>query len=278
MTLGIYQIENKINGKIYIGSCSDENLHIEGRIEHGHFYRLRRGTHPNPKLQYAWNKYGEENFSWSILQEITDTTNILEIETEWLHKTKCYETGYNIAKDVLAPMKGRKMSEEAKAKIGSKHRNRIVSEETRDKLRNRIISKETRRRISEAVKGRTFSEEQRINLSRGQYKRYRQLRGEEFTEEAFQQYLVDREAKELKKGPMSNETREQWREKLRSANLGKKLSLETREKMRQSQRARFDKESKKVVSEESRKKMSEAQKNRFKNKEERDKIWAKRKK
>lgn len=269
MTLGIYQIRNNINGKIYIGSCSDELNQIEGRIEYGHFYRLRKGTHPNPKLQYAWNRYGEDNFSWSILQELTDTTNILDIETEWINKTGCYKNyiGYNIAKDALAPMKGRKMSEEAKKKIGDKSRGRLVSDETRKKMKNRVISEETRQKIREGNLGKKVSEETRINLSRAQYKRHHK----EFSEEEFQTYLLKRDEPKIFK------SKEEWKQKLRDANLGKKHSEETKKKMRESQRKHFDSTPRRSVSEESKKRMSEAQKKRFEDKNEREKIWKSRK-
>lgn len=280
MTLGIYQIRNGINGKIYIGSCSDELNQIEGRIEYGHFYRLRKGTHPNPKLQYAWNKYGEDNFSWSILQELTDITDILDIETEWINKTGCYkdDIGYNIAKDALAPMKGRKMSDEAKKKIGDKSRGKKISEEHKEILRNRIVSEDTKKKIREARSKQIFSEEHKINFSRAQYKRQRAMRGEEFSEEIFQEYLNNKERKlETKRKPMSDIRRKEWKQKLRDANLGKRVSEETKQKMRDSQRKHFDSTPRRSVSEESKKRMSEAQKKRFEDKNEREKIWKSRK-
>lgn len=59
MTSGIYAIVNTINGKVYIGSSKS----VEGRCN-GHFRDLRNHKHYNVKLQRAWNKYGEQSFSY----------------------------------------------------------------------------------------------------------------------------------------------------------------------------------------------------------------------
>lgn len=62
---GVYKITNLINGKFYIGSSS---YSINYRIK-THIQRARLGKHENSYIQRAWNKYGEENFSFEILEE-----------------------------------------------------------------------------------------------------------------------------------------------------------------------------------------------------------------
>ena len=57
MNCGVYQIKNTLNGKAYIGSSKN----IKRRLGI-HRSMLRRGTHRNPHLQNAWNKYGESAF------------------------------------------------------------------------------------------------------------------------------------------------------------------------------------------------------------------------
>ena len=54
MTIGIYQIQNKINGKIYIGQSID----IEKRLKQ-HLRYLRKSQHYNSHFQNAFDKYGE---------------------------------------------------------------------------------------------------------------------------------------------------------------------------------------------------------------------------
>ncbi|MHA1342378.1 MAG: GIY-YIG nuclease family protein [Promethearchaeota archaeon] len=59
---GIYQILNKINNKIYIGSAVD----LKQR-KNSHFNTLDKNKHWNKYLQRSYNKYGKENFKFQIL-------------------------------------------------------------------------------------------------------------------------------------------------------------------------------------------------------------------
>ena len=148
---GIYKITNKVNGKFYIGSSID----IKKRWWK-HKWLLESKRHKNQYLQSAWDKYGEENFVFSVLLE-TKEELLLEKEQELLDKTKCYnkEVGYNIAKDAVASMRGKKHSAHTKSKISST-------------LTGRTFSKETRQRMSEACKGRKHTEETRRKISEAQ--------------------------------------------------------------------------------------------------------------
>ena len=64
MKIWIYQIKNKVNNKIYIGSTTN----LERRWEN-HIHQLKNNIHHSIKLQIAWNKYGEDNFEFSIIEE-----------------------------------------------------------------------------------------------------------------------------------------------------------------------------------------------------------------
>ena len=66
--MGIYQIKNLVNGKIYIGSSVD----LKRRRKH-HFVDLRRNVHHCKYLQRAWNKYGETKFKFEILEIVEET-------------------------------------------------------------------------------------------------------------------------------------------------------------------------------------------------------------
>ena len=63
---GIYMITNYVNNKRYIGSSKN----IAQRLW-THRSNLRHNTHSNEHLQHAWNKYGEENFNFTILEKCT---------------------------------------------------------------------------------------------------------------------------------------------------------------------------------------------------------------
>jgi GIY-YIG catalytic domain len=89
---GIYQIRCKVNGKIYIGSAVALNARwLKHRTD------LRRGKHRNSHLQFAWDKYGEESFDFSVL-EFATRGSLLQVEQNWIDKTGCAnrKIGFNI--------------------------------------------------------------------------------------------------------------------------------------------------------------------------------------
>ncbi|MEO5886405.1 MAG: GIY-YIG nuclease family protein [Anaerolineales bacterium] len=84
---GVYQIRCACNDKIYIGSA----VNMDDRCEH-HRSSLRRGDHPNPHLQAAWDKYREENFEFMALETV-NRIDLLYAEQNWLDKTQSYARG-----------------------------------------------------------------------------------------------------------------------------------------------------------------------------------------
>lgn len=92
MKSGIYKIENLINGKIYVG----KTLHLNKRFKE-HLWELKKGKHFNEYLQNSWNKYGEENFKFSILEEVSNKDILYEKELEWILRLKANDSkyGYN---------------------------------------------------------------------------------------------------------------------------------------------------------------------------------------
>ena len=90
MSIGIYKIQNLLNGKVYIGQSVD----IEKRWS-VHKTELKNNYHYNTHLQNAWNKYGEENFEFSVVEQCNiDQLNQKEIY--WISKFDSYEDGYNL--------------------------------------------------------------------------------------------------------------------------------------------------------------------------------------
>lgn len=87
---GIYKIVNHKNNKIYIGYAS---ISLGDRRD-SHFACLRNGYHFNKDLQDDFNKYGEENFSFEVV-EVIDSDDI-EVFKE---KEKYYIKQYNTIKD-----------------------------------------------------------------------------------------------------------------------------------------------------------------------------------
>lgn len=88
---GIYQIENILTGKKYVG-CSKN---IKKRFTQHKAY-LNRKKHPNSRLQSAWNEHGADIFKFSLIEAITDECGaLLEREKHWINHYKSNEDGYN---------------------------------------------------------------------------------------------------------------------------------------------------------------------------------------
>jgi len=141
---GIYKITNIVNNHAYVGSATN----VKRRwIEHKS--KLSLNKHGNSHLQNAYNKYGSENFEFSILEDVVDNDKLLEREQFYIDTLN---PEYNI----------RKIAEN---NFGLKH-----SQESKNKISNsgkgKTRSGQTKQRISEALQGRILSQEHRDNLSR----------------------------------------------------------------------------------------------------------------
>lgn len=94
MGCGIYRIINSTDNKVYIGS----SLNVKNR-EYKHFWMLRRDKHDNSFLQNSFNKHGESNFKFEVL-EICNPLELIERENFYIDyfKSSIPEYGYNLAK------------------------------------------------------------------------------------------------------------------------------------------------------------------------------------
>lgn len=77
---GIYCIINLVNNKQYIGSSK---LLRKRLLQHKR--DLRRNNHCNKKLQYSWNKYGEDSFYCIVLEYCN---NLIEAEQFYIDNLK----------------------------------------------------------------------------------------------------------------------------------------------------------------------------------------------
>lgn len=79
---GIYKITCKTTDVVYIGSAS---ISFKDRWKK-HKQRLRNQYHENSYLQNAWNKYGEDDFLFESLEDLSeyDESYIKERESYWL--------------------------------------------------------------------------------------------------------------------------------------------------------------------------------------------------
>lgn len=182
----VYVIENGEAPGIYVGST----VNLERRWGTHRLY-LRRGTHHNPRLQNAWNKYGEDAFRLKTVFIGTEQA-AREVEQDMLNGGMWGDAGcYNAARDVVSPTKGRTLSFEHRARIGAanaralrgkrlspEHRARL-SESGKGKKAGQPLSLEHRAKLSAAKQGqkrRPFTEETLARMSAAQLKRYQDAR------------------------------------------------------------------------------------------------------
>ena len=134
-------------GKVYIGSSTS----TEKRFRE-HKNELKRNLHCNSYLQRAWNKHGENNFKFEII-EITNPDFLMERELYWFEKTNCCNPkyGFNIAINPTNGVCGRKHGEKSKLKI-------------REARKHQIFTYKDRLKMSIASKGKNKSETHKENI------------------------------------------------------------------------------------------------------------------
>jgi group I intron endonuclease len=164
MARGIYKIINVLNNKFYVGSAEDFT-----RRKRVHWWMLRRGNHANKHLQAAWLKYGEQAFTFVIVEELAIDADVLAAENIWLKEHVGKEYCYNIATDATSPqtgMYGEKNSmwgktfshtDEAKAKIAAASAARVQTDEEKAKrrksMRGHHVAASTKAKISATLSG-----------------------------------------------------------------------------------------------------------------------------
>ena len=111
--IGIYGIRNKVNNKIYVGKTG---MNFGDRWD-SHKALLRNNKHDNPYLQNAWNKYGEQNFEFIVIEDC-NVDKLNEREMYWIKYYKDKNLAYNIHDGGDGGHNlGKHLSEETKRKI-----------------------------------------------------------------------------------------------------------------------------------------------------------------
>ena len=205
---GIYRILNLVNKKCYIG----QTRNFIKRFSR-HRLDLRENKHENQYLQNAWNKYGEENFEFSIIESNIEYERLNELEEYYIYFynsfTDSNKSGYNLTK---GGQKNRGISESTKEKIKKERtgkklnlsdEGRIRKSESMKKLwaedevyRNKIlnsligrpVSDETKEKIRVGNKGKIISEEQKKNHSLKMKGRIGPNKGKKYSDEIKQSF------------------------------------------------------------------------------------------
>lgn len=142
----IYQITNMVNGKYYIGSAESF-----ARREWQHKYDLKKGTHKNPRLQAAWNKYGADAFVFEVLEEVAVGRESFDVENTYLMKCVGQANCYNINADAYKPRLGQVHSDLTKARIRA---NRTAPAGEDHYRYGQKVSAEVRKKIGATQRGK----------------------------------------------------------------------------------------------------------------------------
>lgn len=158
----IYKIENKVNGKFYIGSTQNSLKKRKGE----HLSELRGNYHGNRYLLNSWNKYGEENFEFETIEDFKfpqhyNRDYIYEyVISREMYYISILKPHYNLAKEIRGGKLGRVVSEEEKEYLRKLFTGKKVSEETKIKIRiaraKQVITEEHKRKIGLKSKGNKY--------------------------------------------------------------------------------------------------------------------------
>jgi len=181
---GIYAITHVASGKQYIG----QSVNISQRWAQ-HRFELRRNHHKSRHLQHAWNKYGADAFSFTVLEYVEPGDDLIVrlTEREQFHMDASFSEqgsrGYNYVPAGGSNL-GYRHSPETREHMREAARKRASSPETLEKIRaaaqnrpaywhvNQSTShrgtkwSEARRAAWEANRGRGLSEAQQRLIER----------------------------------------------------------------------------------------------------------------
>lgn len=167
MNTGIYLIEHKDSGRVYVGSA----VNFTNRWK-AHRCHLKKGTHHAPHLQSAWNKYGEAAFEFKKLL-VCKKTDLLLYEQRAIDTYHAADRkhGFNTRQRAESTL-GYKHSPESCAKYRACRKGRKATDKTRALLSAIRLGKKmpegTGAKISAAKLGHAVLPETRAKISAAQ--------------------------------------------------------------------------------------------------------------
>lgn len=122
--IGIYQIKNNINGKMYIGKSIDIKSRWRNHISASKNPESPKYLYP---LQQAFRKYGIENFTFTVLEECSEE----ELHEKEIHFYNIFQPEYCLTDPSQSPTQ----NAEIRKRISEGLKGRTLSKEHIDKLR-----------------------------------------------------------------------------------------------------------------------------------------------
>ena len=159
MTVGIYQIINKVNGKSYIG----QSVNLEHR-KRNHFHLLRNNKNHNSKLQNSFNKYGQENFEFIFLT-ICKKEKLTEMEQFFVDSIN---PEFNFERDCVDSLKGHTPTDEHRKNLSKAHMGQTPwNKGLKGYGKGKKISEETKAKMSQKTTERfmNMTEEEKTSYS-----------------------------------------------------------------------------------------------------------------
>lgn len=186
---GIYVIEQISTGLSYIGSS-----HRVSARWYAHKRLLKSGRHHSPRLQAAWSKYGESDFSMRVLEECP-RTSLLVKEQEYIDAFRPVFNACPLARSragstvlpevrerIRRGMTGKKFTAEHRANISAARKASLAAtaqwrsalvaaktteavEKIRATLTGRKRPPEVAAKVGLANRGRKWTEEQKARLA-----------------------------------------------------------------------------------------------------------------
>jgi group I intron endonuclease len=242
---GIYRIHNIVNSRVYVGSA----VNIPERWR-AHRERLSKGTHKSPRLQSAWNKYGEPAFEFQFIEAVEPTKEAL-LSREQVHLDAAFAAGlaYNTCRTAGSVL-GLRHTDATRAKMSTSQAERIFTTEHRANLaaaslgkKHSVISRakmsawqvgkkltdEHRAKVSAKLMGRECTEATRAKLSASRT-------GQKASAETCGRISASKIGRKLSETALASrigrKASDETRAKMSVAHTGKKRTEETRTKIR----------------------------------------------
>ena len=211
MKSGVYKITNTVSGRVYVGSSSN----ISKRWL-AHKFLLKNGQHHSRLLQRSWDKHGADVFVFEIIV-LFPVDLLLQKEQEWIERLNAASprNGFNVL-PTAGSQRGAKRTAQARLNMSKAAKGKKKPKRT----------PEHQAKLTQARIGKVFSAEVRAKISTAQTGKKRGPHSE----------ATKLKISEAHKGEKPNieALKKAW-----AAVRGSKHSMETRQQMSSTHKARF---------------------------------------